>query len=180
MTTSSAPKKTATSPCGRNSKNHVTDKSRYCRECDKPIHYSSQIYPNLEFPDMLLVCPSCGHENEDVSGFYIVESKTGNIASPPYLTEAEIDQFAGIFGLSGQGSHHVISYTSYFNGQRDQQRRRAHLDRLSRGRQVLTRLIESAPACHETEDLKRLAISLGFNGYALPIFQELPATMEVE
>lgn len=116
----------------------------------------------------------------DVSGFYIIESKTENIASPQYLTDAEIDQFADIFGLSGQGSHNVREYTAFFNGQRDERARRAHLDRLSGNRQILTRLIESLPACHGTGDLKHLAISLGFGGYALPLFQGLPTAAEIE
>lgn len=180
MTTSSAQKSTTTSPCGDNSKNHAIDKYHTCRQCDNPVGYSSQAYPDFDFPDALLVCPLCGEENADLSGFYLVNRHEGSIASPEFSTIGEAEQFADIFGLSKQSGYGITECTSYFNGPRDEQRRREHVDRLAWGRQTLTRLIELLPTYLEPGELKILATVLQLKRYSLPLFGKQPTAERAE
>lgn len=180
MTTSSASKNTTTSPCGDSSKNHIIDKSLFCRHCRNPIGFSSHTYPDPDFSNALLICLSCGHENADLSGFYLVSKDGRSIASPEFSTLDEANQFADIFGLSELTGYGFCAYTNFYNGHRDEQARHEHLDQLSWGRQTLMRLVELLPACHGTEDLKCLAVSLRLNWYALPLFRDLSSTAEIE
>lgn len=107
MMTSSTPKNTTSLPCGDSSKNLVIDKSHTCRDCSNPIGFASHTYPDADFSNSLLVCPLCGHENADLSGFYIVDKQTGHFASSEFSTIDKTKQFADIFGMSEQSGYGI-------------------------------------------------------------------------
>lgn len=177
--TSSASKNATTSPCGDKSKNHVIDKNQTCPHCGNPIGFSPQSYQCPDFPNVSLFCQSCGKKDTDLSGFYIIDKINRSLASPGFSTLEETKQFADIFGMSKQSGYGLCEFTMFFNHQRDEKERREELDRLAWSHQVLTRLIELQPACRGTEDLKSLAVSLGLNDYALPLFRAPSTTAEI-
>jgi hypothetical protein len=165
-----------TSSCDDPSKTLVTDKSQTCPHCGN----SAPHYQDPDFPNIAVRCRTCGRKATDVLCFYIVDKKTGCIASPEFSTLDEAKQFADIFGMTSYAGYGLRECTYLINGQRDEQARRYHLERLAWAGQMLASLIELRPAYTEGVDgLKTLAVFLHLDRYALPQFQEQPTAGRV-
>jgi hypothetical protein len=170
MMTPSTPKNTSISSIDDHSKSLVTDNIHICPHCGN----SAPPYQDPDYPNVAARCRACGRKETDVSGFYIIDKKTNCLASPEFATLAETKQFAAIFGMTSYAGYGLRECTYLINGQRDEHAWRGYLERLALASQVLVRLVELQHAYTEPGDLKRLAIFLHLDRYALPQFREQP------
>jgi hypothetical protein len=167
MITSTA-KNTSTSPSDDHSKTRVTDKNQTCVHCGDPAGYLPKPHQQPDFPDTALLCQSCGNKNTDSLGFYVVDKEKNRLASPEFSTLGEAKQFADLFYMTSYSSYDLSRTTYLFNGQRDEQARRAYQARVGVGRQILTLLVELLNNGLEPDDLTTLVVLLKLNNCALP------------
>jgi len=163
----------STSPSDDLLKNNTAE-YHHCPECGKLADYSNHPLYDLDPLKTAYICRCCGHENDDVALFYIVNSHTADqeIVSPSFTTEAEAKQFAEIIGLKKSDGYQLKHGIAEFNGEHDQHARLDLIHHLTWGRNVLSWLVKLRPEQTSDEELRPIANALKLNGYSLPILRD--------